>query len=107
MISIIKYINYARFGINSDHSTIFMSIKLLGKMQKITWKAVDKWCRIKDTNDWEKYAEMTDTIAFEADQFEDLSPEGQLEHLRGVYKSGWIKCGYRSKKGKNQGKIKK
>ena len=79
-----------------------MSIKLLGKMQKVTWKAIDKWCRIKDTNDWEKYAEMTDSIAFEADQFEDLSPEGQLEHLRGVYKSGWVKCGYRPKKGKTR-----
>ena len=71
-------------------------------MQKVTWKAIDKWCRIKDTNDWEKYAEMTDSIAFEADQFENLSPEGQLEHLRGVYKSGWVKCGYRPKKGKTR-----
>ena len=100
MVSSYMIDEYDRFGSNSDLSTIFMSIKLLGKKQKVTWKAVDKWCQIKDTNDWVKYAEMTVSIAFENDKFKELSPEGQLEHLRTIYKSAWIKCRNRPKKGK-------
>ena len=96
-----------RYSINSDHSTIFMSLKLEGTIQRIKWNVIDKWCTIKNDTDWEKYAGATDSLAMDEAVFENLNAEEQLEHLRGTFKGAWLRCGFKPKRGRGRKQFKK
>ena len=48
----------------------------------------------------ERYAEETEKNVMETEDFELLSPEEQLEHLRGNYKTSWIGCIFTKPKGR-------
>ena len=88
-----------RYAINSDHSTIFLSLKMEGPIQKVKWKVVDKWCTIKSDTDWERYASVTDDLVLDEAEFENLEPEEQLKHLRETLKGAWLRCGFKQKRG--------
>ena len=88
-----------RYVINSDHSTIFLSLKMEGPIQKVKWKVVDKWCTIKNDTNWERYASVTDDLILDEAEFKNLEPEEQLKHLRETLKGAWLRCEFKQKRG--------
>ena len=92
-----------RYAISSDHSTIFLSLKVEGNIQKVKWNVVDKWCTIKNSTDWGKYAGVTDNKVMDEAAFARLEAEEQLKHLRDTLKGAWLQCGFKQKRGKSMG----
>ena len=93
-----------RYGISSDHSTIFMSIRMDGPISKVRWFVQDKWCTIKDDTDWPRYADSTDRLCMDDVTFEKLGAEEKLNHLREVLKKGWLKSGMKENRGGGRSK---
>jgi len=93
-----------RYGISSDHSTIFMSVRMEGPAPKVRWYIKDRWCKITDKVDWTKFSEMTDKLCVDEKLFEEMTAENQLNHIREVMKKGWLKSGNKEKRGRGKAK---
>ena len=93
-----------RYGISSDHSTLFMSIRMDGPASKVKWSIKDRWCDIKDNTDWTKFAEATNKLSMDEKLFETMTAEDKLNHIRSVMKKGWLKSGNRKNKGRGRAK---
>ena len=88
-----------RYGISSDHSTLFLSIQMNGPASKVKWGIKDRWCNIKDNTDWTKSAEVTDKKLFET-----MTAEDKLNHIRSVMKKVWLRSGNKERKGRGRTK---
>ena len=93
-----------RYGISSDHSTIFMSVRMEGPAPKVRWYVKERWCRLKDNIDWTKFSEATDKLCVDKKSFGEMTAENQLNHLRDVLKKGWLKSGNKEKRGRGRAK---